>query len=89
MAPYAAPLKRYRYHRQEDDRTRRRRRGNGALRPRAALDGVKAIIFNRRDKFFANAEETVAKIRYNTDCEIHHSISTIATNCAEIDSSVI
>ena len=43
-----------------------------ALCVQAALDGVKAIsIFNRRDKFFANAEETVAKIRHNTDCEIH------------------
>ena len=38
-----------------------------ALCVQAALDGVKAIsIFNRRDKFFANAEETVAKIRNNT-----------------------
>lgn len=44
---------------------------------------MKAIsIFNRRDKFFANAEETVAKIRHNTDCEIHLFDPTIATNCA-------
>ena len=37
-----------------------------ALCVQAALDGVKAIsIFNRKDKFFANAEQTVAKIRNN------------------------
>ncbi len=56
-----------------------------------SLDGVKAIsIFNRRDKFFANAEETVAKIRHNTDCEIHlFDLDDHDKLRAEIDSSVI
>ncbi|MCS6036291.1 shikimate dehydrogenase [Klebsiella pneumoniae subsp. pneumoniae] len=62
-----------------------------ALCVQAALDGVKAIsIFNRRDKFFANAEETVAKIRHNTDCEIHlFDLDDHDKLRAEIDSSVI
>ncbi len=52
---------------------------------------MKAIsIFNRRDKFFANAEETVAKIRHNTDCEIHLlDLDDRDKLRAEIDSSVI
>ncbi|GHK54289.1 hypothetical protein KPZU09_40250 [Klebsiella pneumoniae] len=52
---------------------------------------MKAIsIFNRRDKFFANAEETVAKIRHNTDCEIHlFDLDDHDKLRAEIDSSVI
>lgn len=52
---------------------------------------MKAIsIFNRRDKFFANAEETVAKIRHNTDCEIHLlNLDDHDKLRAEIDSSVI
>mgnify|MGYP000741740266 CR=1 FL=1 len=62
-----------------------------ALCVQAALDGVKAIsIFNRRDKFFANAEETVAKIRNNTRCEIHlFDLDDHDKLRAEIDSSVI
>lgn len=62
-----------------------------AISVQAALDGVKAIsIFNRKDKFFANAEQTVAKIRDNTDCEIHlFDLDDHAKLRAEIDSSVI
>ena len=41
-----------------------------ALCVQAALDGVKEIsIFNRKDKFWANAEETVEKINKNTNCK--------------------
>ena len=41
-------------------------------------------------KFFANAEETVAKIRHNTDCEIHlFDLDDHDKLRAEIDSSVI
>ena len=40
-----------------------------AIEIQAALDGVKEMsIFNIKDKFWANAEETVKKIRENTDC---------------------
>ena len=62
-----------------------------ALCVQAALDGVKAIsIFNRKDKFFANAEQTVAKIRNNTNCEIHlFDLDDHDKLRAEIDSSVI
>ena len=62
-----------------------------ALCVQAALDGVKAIaIFNRKDKFFANAEQTVAKIRNNTRCEIHlFDLDDHDKLRAEIDSSVI
>ena len=62
-----------------------------ALCVQAALDGVKAIsIFNRKDKFFANAEQTVAKIRNNTNCEIHlFDLDDHDKLLAEIDSSVI
>ena len=39
-----------------------------AIEIQAALDGVKEMsIFNIKDKFWANAEETVKKIRENTD----------------------
>jgi shikimate dehydrogenase len=40
-----------------------------AIQIQAALDGVKEIsIFNIKDKFWENAEETVRKINSNTDC---------------------
>lgn len=53
-----------------------------AICVQAALDGVKAIsVFNQRDKFFANAQETVAKIRAHTDCEIHLLTSTTTIVC--------
>ena len=43
-----------------------------AIEIQAALDGVKEIsIFNIKDKFWANAEETVKKIRENTDCVVN------------------
>ncbi len=41
-----------------------------AIEIQAALDGVKEIsIFNRKDQFWANAEETVKKINENTNCK--------------------
>ena len=41
-----------------------------AIEIQAALDGVAEIsIFNRKDKFWANAEETVRKINENTKCK--------------------
>lgn len=41
-----------------------------AIEIQAALDGVKEIsIFNIKDKFWENAEETVRKIRENTNCK--------------------
>lgn len=41
-----------------------------AIEIQAALDGVKEIsIFNAKDKFWANAEETVQKINGKTDCK--------------------
>ena len=41
-----------------------------AIEIQAALDGVKEIsIFNQKDKFWANAEETVRKINENTSCK--------------------
>ena len=62
-----------------------------ALCVQAALDSVKAIsIFNQKDKFFANAEQTVAKIRNNTNCEIHlYDLADHDKLRQEIDSSVI
>ena len=43
-----------------------------AIAVRGALDGVAEIeIFNIKDKFWANAEETVKKIRENTDCIVN------------------
>ena len=43
-----------------------------AIEIQAALDGVKEMsIFNIKDKFWANAEETVKKIRENTDCVVN------------------
>lgn len=41
-----------------------------AIEIQAALDGVKEIsIFNQKDKFWANAEETVKKINEQTNCK--------------------
>ncbi|PWJ51292.1 shikimate dehydrogenase [Faecalicatena contorta] len=41
-----------------------------AIEIQAALDGVKEMsIFNAKDKFWANAEETVKKINERTDCK--------------------
>ena len=41
-----------------------------AIEIQAALDGVAEIsIFNRKDKFWANAEETVRKINEKTNCK--------------------
>lgn len=41
-----------------------------AIEIQAALDGVKEMsIFNMKDKFWANAEETVRKINENTNCK--------------------
>lgn len=41
-----------------------------AIEIQAALDGVKEMsIFNIKDKFWANAEETVRKINENTECK--------------------
>ncbi|MBA4700202.1 MAG: shikimate dehydrogenase [Ruminococcus sp.] len=41
-----------------------------AIEIQAALDGVKEIsIFNAKDKFWANAEDTVQKINEKTDCK--------------------
>lgn len=41
-----------------------------AIEIQAALDGVKEIsIFNVKDQFWANAEETVKKINENTNCK--------------------
>ena len=41
-----------------------------AIEIQAALDGVAEMsIFNIKDKFWANAEETVKKINENTNCK--------------------
>ena len=43
-----------------------------AIQVQLALDGAKEVnIFNIKDKFWANAEETVKKIRENTDCIVN------------------
>lgn len=43
-----------------------------AIEIQAALDGVKEMsIFNVKDKFWANAEETVKKIQEKTDCIVN------------------
>lgn len=43
-----------------------------AIEIQAALDGVKELsIFNQKDKFWSNAEDTVRKIRENTDCIVN------------------
>lgn len=43
-----------------------------AIQIQAALDGVKEIsIFNKKDKHWANGEETVRKIRENTNCIVN------------------
>ena len=42
-----------------------------AIEVQAALDGVAEMsIFNVRDKFWANAEETVKKINERTNCKV-------------------
>lgn len=42
-----------------------------AITIQAALDGVKEIsVFNRKDQFFTRAQETIEKVRANTDCNI-------------------
>ncbi len=46
-----------------------------AIEIQAAIDGVKEMsIFNIKDKFWANAEETVKKINENTNCKRHYMI---------------
>lgn len=43
-----------------------------AIEIQAALDGVREMsIFNHRDDFWANAEETVKKIKQNTSCKVN------------------
>ena len=62
-----------------------------ALCVQAALNGVKEIsIFNQKEKFFANAEQTLARIRNNTNCEIHlYDLADHDRLRQEIDSSMI
>jgi shikimate 5-dehydrogenase len=54
-----------------------------ALCVQAALDGVKAIsIFNRKDKFFANANRPSPRSVTTPTARSICSIWTIMTNCA-------
>lgn len=62
-----------------------------AIEIQAALDGVGEIsIFNQNDKFFANAEETVKKIRENTSCKVNlYPLEDLDKLKEEIESSVV
>lgn len=62
-----------------------------AIEIQAALDGVSEMsIFNANDKFYANAEETVKKIRENTSCKVNlYHLEDLDKLKEEIESSVI
>ena len=62
-----------------------------AIEIQAALDGVAEIsIFNRKDEFWANAEETVRKINEKTNCKAQlFDLSDLDKLKEEIESSYI
>ncbi len=62
-----------------------------AIQIQAALDGVKEIsIFNIKDKFWDNAEETVRKINQNTDCTANlYDLADLSKLKAEIEDSYL
>ncbi len=62
-----------------------------AIQVQAALDGVAEIsIFNRKDEFYANAEQTVKKLREKTNCIVNlYDLSDLDKLKEEISTSVI
>ena len=62
-----------------------------AIQVQAALDGVSEIsIFNRKDEFYANAEQTVKKLREKTNCIVNlYDLSDLDKLKEEISTSVI
>ena len=62
-----------------------------AIQVQAALDGVAEIsIFNRKDEFYANAEQTVKKLREKTNCIVNlYDLSDLNKLKEEISTSVI
>ena len=62
-----------------------------AIQVQAALDGVSEIsIFNRKDEFYANAEQTVKKLREKTNCIVNlYDLSDLNKLKEEISTSVI
>ncbi len=62
-----------------------------AIQVQAALDGVAEIsIFNKKDKFFENAEKTVEKLNSKTNCKVSlYDLDDLAKLKEEIASSVL
>lgn len=62
-----------------------------AIQVQAALDGVAEIsIFNRKDDFYANAEQTVKKLREKTNCIVNlYDLSDLEKLKEEISTSAI
>ncbi|MDD6667362.1 MAG: shikimate dehydrogenase [Lachnospiraceae bacterium] len=62
-----------------------------AIQIQAALDGVAELsIFNRKDEFWAPAEETVKKINEQTNCKAHlYDLADLDQLRKEIDSSYL
>ena len=62
-----------------------------AIQVQAALDGVAEIsIFNRKDEFYANAEQTVKKLREKTNCIVNlYDLSDLDKLKEEMSTSVI
>ncbi len=62
-----------------------------AIQVQAALDGVAEIsIFNRKDEFYSNAEQTVKKLREKTNCIVNlYDLDDLDKLKEEISTSVI
>lgn len=62
-----------------------------AIQVQAALDGVAEIsIFNRKDEFYSNAEQTVKKLRKKTNCIVNlYDLDDLDKLKEEISTSVI
>lgn len=62
-----------------------------AIQVQAALDGVNEIsIFNRKDEFYSNAEQTVKKLREKTNCIVNlYDLDDLDKLKEEISTSVI
>ena len=62
-----------------------------AIQVQAALDGVAEIaIFNKKDKFFENAEKTVEKLNSKTNCKVSlYDLDDLNKLKEEIASSVL
>lgn len=62
-----------------------------AIQVQAALDGVAEIsVFNKKDKFFENAEKTIEKIANKTNCKMTlYDLDDLAKLKEEIASSVL